>query len=197
MKKELIGMMTAVSLMGFGIAHAGDKQGKKWEETSAQESQSGQVGAESDAQIGGSGQVGTQPMAGESELTGKVVRSDAKTVWIDHMGAVVPLTINASTVFEGGTITRARDLKEGQEVRASFEVQNKTSNVAKTISLNEGQGGSGMEPQGSDVGGSGMETPMGSDPDLSGSSTTPAEPERGPGTPVPEEPGTQPTSPTY
>jgi hypothetical protein len=71
----------------------------------------------------------------KNEVTGKIVRADDNTVWIDHMGAVIPLKIEPNTRFESAGITRPKDLKEGQEIRASFTVHNKTTNVADSIWL--------------------------------------------------------------
>jgi len=135
-------------------------------------------------------------MASNTELTGKIVKADKTMVWVDHMGAVVPLKIDQKTKFEGTSLTHAKDLKEGQEIRANFEVKNKTSNVAKSISLSSdmesGKGGSGLD--------TGMEnTPPGGDSSMNGTggsgmnpsdaTTAPAPIDRGP-TSLPEEPGT-------
>ena len=84
-----------------------------------------------------------------NELAGRVVRSDAKMVYIeDKLGAVVPLRIDKSTQFQGTSLKSSRDIKAGQEIRASFTVKNKTDNVATKIwsstDMNQGQGGSGV-----------------------------------------------------
>lgn len=81
----------------------------------------------------------------KNEVTGKVVRADASTVWIDHMGAVIPLKIDANTRFESAGIAHRKDLKEGQEIRASFRVQDKVTNVADSIWL-EGATGTATQP---------------------------------------------------
>lgn len=81
----------------------------------------------------------------KNEVTGKVVRADPSTVWIDHMGAVIPLKIDANTRFESAGIARPKDLKEGQEIRASFRVQEKITNVADSIWL-EGATATGTQP---------------------------------------------------
>ncbi|HKD39928.1 MAG TPA: hypothetical protein VKB87_06520 [Myxococcaceae bacterium] len=78
----------------------------------------------------------------KNEVTGKVVKADPNAVWIDHMGAVIVLKLDPNTRFESADVTRAKDLKEGQEIRASFTVHNKTTNVADSISLE----GSGARP---------------------------------------------------
>lgn len=112
--------------------------------------------------IGGSGSaMGSQSAMGQKEVTGKVVKSDRKTVWIDMQGAVVPLKVNKNTQFSDPNVKSARDLQAGQEIRASLEVQ-ETDNIAKSISM-AGTGGSGdmMSPDSSihegGTGGSGLE----------------------------------------
>jgi hypothetical protein len=81
-----------------------------------------------------------------NQLTGRVVKSDKKMVWLEHQGAIVPLKIDKNTQFNDPSLKRASDLKEGDEIRASFEVR-KTDNVATSIekSMSEGTGGSGTE----------------------------------------------------
>ena len=76
-----------------------------------------------------------QHQLSKNELTGRVVRVDNNMVWIDHLGAVVPLKIETGTKFESAGVTRAKDLKEGQEIRANFTVKDKTTNVATAIWL--------------------------------------------------------------
>jgi hypothetical protein len=72
--------------------------------------------------------------AGEKkELSGKVIKSEANTLYLEHMGAVVPMQIGRETRFSG--LRSAGELAEGQEVRASFTVKNDTKNVADSISL--------------------------------------------------------------
>ncbi len=72
--------------------------------------------------------------AGEKkELSGRVIRSEADTLYVEHMGAVVPMEIGRETRFSG--VRSAAELAEGQEVRASFTVKNDTENIAESISL--------------------------------------------------------------
>lgn len=86
------------------------------------------------------------PTANGPQLTGHVVRADNGTLWLEHMGAIVPLKLDRQTRVQGIGVKSPRDLREGQEVRASFEVKNKTTNVARSIQLLEqgGTGGSGL-----------------------------------------------------
>ena len=122
-----------------------------------------------------SGQLGGTA-ARERELSGTVVKTDANTVYLEHMGAIVPMKIDASTQFSGAGVKSSRDLTEGQEVRASFTVK-ETTNVADRIT---GSSAPGRPPAGS--GTTGM-TPGPSVP-----------PERGPGMPPePLPPRTPPT----
>jgi hypothetical protein len=103
------------------------------------------------SQMGQSGQSGMNDQLSGNQLTGRVVKSDRKTIWVEHMGAIVPLKVDKNTQFADPSLKRASDLKEGDEIRASFEVR-KTDNVATNIqkSTDLGQGGSGSDV-GSDV----------------------------------------------
>lgn len=72
--------------------------------------------------------------AGENrELSGKVIRSEASTLYLEHMGAVVQIEFGRDTKFSG--VRSAGEFAEGQEVRASFTVKDNTKNVADSISL--------------------------------------------------------------
>src|SRR5262249_43096757 len=87
----------------------------------------------------------------KNELTGKVVRADKNMVFVEHMGAVVPLKIESNTKFESAGITKANDLKEGQEIRASFTVKDKTTNVATAIWLEGATSGANKPGTGLDA----------------------------------------------
>lgn len=67
------------------------------------------------------------------ELSGKFVGSDASTLYLEHMGAVVPLEIARGTRFSG--VGSVDDLAGGQELWASFKVVAQTRNVADSVSL--------------------------------------------------------------
>jgi hypothetical protein len=69
----------------------------------------------------------------KKELSGKVIKSEANTLYVEHMGAVVPVEIGRDTRFSG--VQSADELAGGQEVRASFTVTAETRNVADSISL--------------------------------------------------------------
>jgi len=72
--------------------------------------------------------------AGEKkELSGRVIKSEPNTLYVEHVGVVVPMEIGQETRFSG--VRSAAELAKGQEVRASFTVKNDTENVAESISL--------------------------------------------------------------
>ncbi|MFP2929544.1 RNA-binding protein [Pyxidicoccus sp. 3LG] len=165
--KKLVGVFATIALLGSGTALANDDKHKQQEPSSAQGG-SGQAGSGDlqqdpsmqDPAMGGSGTMGSQ--MGQKEITGKVVKADNKMVWVDHMGAVVPLKVDKSTQFSDPNLKKAKDLQPGQEIRASYEVK-ETDNIAKSISMS-GTGGSGagdvMSPDSSineGTGGTGME----------------------------------------
>jgi hypothetical protein len=62
-----------------------------------------------------------------------VIKSEANTLYLEHMGAVVPVEIARDTRFSG--VRSADQLTEGRDVRASFTVKAETRNVAESISL--------------------------------------------------------------
>lgn len=177
--KKLVGVFAAAALLGSGVALAQDDISKDTQQQQQPGSAQGGSGAAGSGSMQGSsgsmdqgssaGGSGQQAMAGEKELTGKVVKSTSKMVWVDHMGAIVPLKVERTTVFADPSLKGAKNLKEGQEIRASYEVK-ETDNVAKSITPSTGTGGSGsdvMAPDSSinqDTGGSGMEK----DKDLGG-----------------------------
>ncbi|NOK19529.1 hypothetical protein [Corallococcus carmarthensis] len=169
--KKLIGVFASVALLGSGVAFAQDSttQGAQPPPTSSGSMQgsSGSSTGSSDA-MGGSGSsaahpMGSSSMTGSNELTGKVVKSESKKVYISSAsGAVVPLDIDSKTQFTDPSMKNAKSLKEGQEIRASFEVKDE-KNVAKSISPSQGTGGSGTDVMSPDssinegTGGSGMD----------------------------------------
>lgn len=144
MTKKLMGLFASVALMGSGMALAHDQE-KKDTQTQSQ-SGTGGSGTEVQQQSGQMGQSGMNEQLGGNELTGRVVKSDKKTIWVEHMGAIVPLKIDKNTQFTDPSLKRATDIKEGDQIRASFEVR-KTDNVAKSIGMSSdmGQGGSGSD----------------------------------------------------
>jgi hypothetical protein len=218
--KKVLGLFAAITLLG-GSAFGGEAKGDKSADVSDPASDSAlMTGSDSTVGTGGSGTSPTtdpssanmgrttpstdtssttmtsSDTSANQELSGKVVRVLGKTLYIEHMGAIVPIKVSASTKFDDPSLKKAKDIKEGQEIRASFTVQNKTDNLATNISLaTSGTGGSGaLDPEG--TGGSGM---SGSEVDSSAtdinSGSMPAEPQGS--QPLPEEPGTQSPNQTY
>jgi hypothetical protein len=97
-------------------------------------------------QVGGSGPQGAMQQLGSNEITGRVVKTSKKMVWVEHAGVIVPLKINKQTQFADPDHKRAQDFNEGDEIRANFEVQQKTDNIALSIQrADRGMGGSGLD----------------------------------------------------
>jgi hypothetical protein len=189
--KKLVGVIATVALFGTGAAFAQDttspqqgttapQQDSSMQQDSATQSEpaiGGSGSTQSGSAMGGSGTgstMGGQNAMGQKELTGKVVKADSKTIYVDMQGAVVPLKVDKSTQFNDPSLKKAKDLQAGQEIRASYEVK-ETENVAKSISMS-GTGGSGsgdmMSPDSSinqGTGGSGMEKDKGVDMNTGGS----------------------------
>lgn len=181
--KKLIGVFASVALLGSGVAFAQDSttQGSQQQQPSTpSESTQGSSGSmqgssgssmgSSDA-MGGSGSSSSSSSSmgssssttGSNELTGKVVKSEGKKVYISSAsGAVVPLDIDSKTQFNDPSLKNAKSLKEGQEIRASFQVKDE-KNMATSISPSTGTGGSGSDVMSPDQsinqgsGGSGMD----------------------------------------
>ncbi|MCY1015461.1 RNA-binding protein [Pyxidicoccus sp. MSG2] len=168
--KKLVGVVATVALFGSGAAFAQDTTSPQQDSSMQQDSTTqsdpaigGSGSTKSEPAMGGAGTGGTmggQNAMGQKELTGKVVKADSKTIFVDLHGAVVPLKVDKSTQFNDPSLKKAKDLQPGQEIRASYEVK-ETENVAKSISMS-GTGGSGdmMSPDSSineGTGGSGME----------------------------------------
>lgn len=190
--KKLVGLFASVALMTSGVALAQDQQ----TDTSMQSGQGGsgsqsgsQMGSQSGSQMGsqGSSQMGSQmggsgsqAAMGGNEVKGQVIKSDKKTVFLKGTdGAVVQLKLDNKTQFSDPTLKSAKDLKEGTEIRANFDVKG-TDNIATSIQPSSGMGGSGdvLSPdtginQGgsmqNDTGGSGSMDQGGSGMDKSGS----------------------------
>lgn len=78
------------------------------------------------------------------ELSGTVIKSEADTLYLEHMGAVVQVEIGRETRFFG--VRSANELAAGQEVRASFAVTGGTKNVAHSVSLTARSSGVSPEP---------------------------------------------------
>jgi opacity protein-like surface antigen len=143
MKKTLVGLVASVALMGSGVALAEEHQGAQKPQPGAQQQQMG------DEVYGGSGAQGQQQpgqaaMKGEKELTGIVVKSSARELHLRTEHGIIPLRVQRETEFPDPNVRRLRDIRDGQQVRARFVIEQE-NNVARSISLMEGVGGTGME----------------------------------------------------
>jgi hypothetical protein len=178
MTRKLLGLCAAFTLVtsGVALANEGNKQqgtGGSAQEGTQQPSTPSKMDQQHEQMQQGMSQTGS------TELQGEVARVESKTIYVKHMGAVVPLKIDKDTKLDGKTFSK-RDLKEGQEIRASFTVENGINNVADTISTSDlGTGGAGMQQQ--------QPSTIPDD-----STNLPSEPER---TPQPEDTGTSTTPP--
>ncbi|XXF76045.1 hypothetical protein P2318_23700 [Myxococcaceae bacterium GXIMD 01537] len=173
--KKLVGLFAAVAMMTSGVALAQDSSDPSQSQGS-QSQGSQQMGQDQ----GGSGSMGSmagsQAMAGGNELTGQVVKSDKKMLYLkDATGAVVPLKVDKDTKFNDLSMKSLKEIQQGRDIRASFKVEG-TENIATSIQpAQAGTGGSGVMEQkdtginqpdqgGSmqqDTGGSGMEKDSG------------------------------------
>jgi hypothetical protein len=94
------------------------------------------------------GQASGQIRVGEptgSQLFGTVVETKSHTLYLQHMGAVVPLRVDKNTDLAGLSGKKISDLRAGDQVQVSFQVKNKIENVATKIGLASATGGSGFE----------------------------------------------------
>ncbi|HYV49481.1 MAG TPA: hypothetical protein VFA20_31700 [Myxococcaceae bacterium] len=163
--KRLAGVLAGAALIG-GLALA--QQDSTPSTTGSTKSSSGTAGTGGPG-IGGSGlnqdqstlnqqatkqaavpgQATGQIAVGErtgNQLLGTVVESKSHTLYLQHMGAVVPLRVDKNTDLAGLSGKKLSDLKAGDEVQVSFQVKNKIDNVATKISApsSAGTGGSGL-----------------------------------------------------
>lgn len=67
----------------------------------------------------------------EQQLDGKIARASGTMVDVDYEGAIVPLKVDKDTQFTG--VKSVRELKEGDQIRASFRLENGTTNVATKV----------------------------------------------------------------
>ncbi|MFY0529941.1 hypothetical protein ACN28I_44500 [Archangium gephyra] len=162
MTKKIVGLFATVALMSSGVALAGDDKNKNQQTQS-----SGQMGGD----IGGAGTQGQSgqmqgQMAGEKQVSGTVVKSSKSMLHLRTDNGIIPLKINKDVQFQDPNLKNVQSLKEGQQVRASFDILG-TDNVAKSISLDASNtGGSGLEGDtgiNQDLGGSGLDQDINKD----------------------------------
>ncbi|MFZ5469598.1 MAG: hypothetical protein ACOZIN_09190 [Myxococcota bacterium] len=143
MGRKLIGIAAAIAIGSAGVALAGaaGEEAKKEQQTQAG--------------MGGAG------MAGANEIMGEVVKVETKQLFLKHpqTGVIIPLKLDKNTKYVGETGFDRASLREGQPVRASFNIDG-TNNVATQISqvrpgeptmpppgMHEpGTGGAGQQP---------------------------------------------------
>lgn len=78
-----------------------------------------------------------------NEISGRVVKTDGKTLYIEHMGAIIALQVDRSTQIEGTDAKKIKAL-EGQDIRAVFTVKDKKQNLARIVEVaDQAIGGSG------------------------------------------------------
>ena len=133
MTKKIVSLFASVALLGSGAALANDGAHSKSHTQSSQQS--------SQDAFGGSG---TSQAMGEKEISGTVIKSSGDELKLRTENGVISVKVNKETRFQEPTVKRIKDLKEGQQVRTSFTVV-KDDNVAKSVSLASGLGGSGLE----------------------------------------------------
>ncbi len=98
--------------------------------------------AGSTGSMGGSagGSMGSMGAMGEQSMEGRVLKADKTTITIEHNGAAIPLWVSSSTSFQG--VKSVKEIKEGQQVRASFDLK-KDKNELKSVEVLGGTGGAG------------------------------------------------------
>jgi hypothetical protein len=98
---------------------------------------------------GGSGSTGSMGGAmgamGEQSMEGRVLKADKTMITIEHMGTAIPLMVSSSTSFQG--VKSVKEIKEGQQVRASFDLK-KDKNELKSVEVLSGTGGTGATDMG-------------------------------------------------
>jgi hypothetical protein len=176
MTRKIVGLFATVAMLSSSaaLANEGDKQHKP--QTQSSQQQTGQ-----DAYGGAGTQQGQQPtgaasdqMLGEKQISGTVVKSSGDELKLRTENGVIAVKVNKQTQFQDASVKRIKDLKEGQQVRTSFTVE-KDNNIAKSITLDSGMGGSGLETdpginQGVDP--KGHDLHQGMDPSLDNSGDT-------------------------
>lgn len=180
MTRKIVGLFATVALLSSGVALAGDDKSKHQQTQSSgqlggdiggagAQGQSGQMQGQSGQMQGQSGQMG---MTGEKQVTGTVVKSSSTMLHLRTDNGIIPLKLNKNVQYQDPNVKSAQGLKEGQQVRASFDIQG-TDNVVKSISLdNANTGGSGLGGDSGinqDLGGSGLDQDINQGGDVGGS----------------------------
>ncbi|HEY3452297.1 MAG TPA: hypothetical protein VGK67_38485 [Myxococcales bacterium] len=170
--KKFIGTLAAMAVLGLAAgaqAQSGDISGG----TGGSGSMGGTTGSTGSTTGSTSGSK-TGTMGEQQQLEGKVLKADRNSITIEHMGAAVSLQVQSSTAFQG--VKSAKDIKEGSQVRASFNLKGAKNEATSIEVLPSSQGGSGSfgtQPGSSGSGssgsgGSGSSGSSGSGSDTSG-----------------------------
>jgi hypothetical protein len=122
-KAMMFAALGAALVLGSGAARANERHGSK---SAAHEHAGGEATSMAPGQAG--------EQAGVKEISGRVVQASPSKLYLEHMGAVVEFNLK-DTQFSGGDLRSFKDLSEGQQVKASFTIENKTTNVANRVSL--------------------------------------------------------------
>ncbi len=131
---KLLGAIAGLALMA-GTAQA---QGTSEQGGSAGMEGSG-TGSSGSMSGSSTGTMGSTEAAGQQQMEGKVLKSSSGSLIIEHLGAAIPFEVTKSTTFQG--VKSAKEIKEGEQVRASFEMK-KNKNELRSIEV-LGTGGSG------------------------------------------------------
>ena len=136
----------AALVLGAGVAYADehkhDQKGKSpTSERAGGAASSGTASGAASSGTTSSGMAKSDTTA--KEMSGRVLQASPSRLFLEHMGAVVEFKIDSDAQISGGNVKTAGDLSEGQEVRTSFTVENKTTNVAKRISVSGQTSGPG------------------------------------------------------
>jgi hypothetical protein len=126
--RQLLGAMAAVGLLVF-VTSATAQTGPNGQQTQRE-------------------QQAQQPAQQEHTLTGRVLKADRNMVIIEYENAAIPFQVQRDTEFRG--VTSAQALREGQEVRASYELKNNRNMLKSLEFLGRPQGTGGAGEQDSD-----------------------------------------------
>jgi hypothetical protein len=178
MTKKLVGLFASVALLSSGLAMANNEGQNKPQTQSGQQmggdasggsgmqGQQGSMGSSSGSMVG---QMGS-PQLGQKQITGTVVKSSKDKLSLKTDNGIIDFKVDKATKFQDPAVKQAHDLKEGQQVRTSFDIEGNL-NVAKSISLDTSTGGSGLDSDtgiNQDMGGSGLDQDINKGKDLGG-----------------------------
>ncbi len=127
----------------------------------AQGGSSGGTGVAPAAGSYGQGGTSTAPgtTTGAHRLEGKVLESSGTTITVLSSGAAIPLDVRPDTRFSGAR--SANDLKEGDEVRASFELKAGRNELTSVARVSGGEKSGKPGELGTGAGGTGSTSPYG------------------------------------